>query len=163
MAALLYLATKENAMKKLSPAEQNAESHADTILELYRAYCALQDGAETVTVEGHECTNTDCIGDRVRKAVIDVCIRCHLWEPVGEEIRCRPDEFRILLETGVTALQITGELDGHLAPENARLQVHDWDSPWTDYTPTTEETEDWEEALMWFAGCFYFGDREETD
>jgi len=40
--------------EKMNQAERNAEGHAESIIELYRAYTALENGAESARADGCE-------------------------------------------------------------------------------------------------------------
>jgi len=57
--------------------------------------------------------------------------------------------------TGGPAFRIVGRLDEHLEPETAVLEFQDWFTPWEPYVPASQAEE---EALLWYAGLFYFGD-----
>ena len=137
-------------------AVQNARGHAENILELYSAYQALEDGAETVKVEGETFTDPDDIRDRATEQALSVEVRSD-WHPPGADLESASmSEYRVLLSTGGPALQLTGDLDQWCEPQNALLQYQDWFTPWCDYEP--EDLEDLDDALLWFAGCFYFGE-----
>lgn len=69
----------------------------------------------------------------------------------GKVGNLKPTGYRILLSTGGPASRIVGELDEHLQPETARLEVQDWFIPWTEYRCA-------EAPLLRYAQCFYFGD-----
>jgi hypothetical protein len=76
------------------------------------------------------------------------------WYAVGDE-DTKPTQYRVLLTWGGPALQLTGDLDEHGQPENARLEWQDWGTQWTEYRDTTDEDD---KALMTFAQQFYFGE-----
>jgi hypothetical protein len=56
-------------------------------------------------------------------------------------------------------LKIEGDLTDHgeADPDNARLLIQDWGTPWTEYEPDAASAEDWEDAFSWFLSCFYIG------
>lgn len=144
---------------KHTHAESNAEGYAEGILELYRAYKALSDGAETAEVEGEEYTDVDAVRERAQESALSVEVRGP-WHVPGSDGGARLDEYRILLSTGGPALQIVGEIGDHGEPDGEpTMQIQDRGTPWTDYYPdTARAADDWDDALGWFVGCFYFGE-----
>ena len=76
------------------------------------------------------------------------------WYQPGRETPA-PEEYNILLGTGGPAFRIVGRLDEHLEPKTAVLEFQDWFTPWEPYVPASQAEE---EALLWYAGLFYFGD-----
>lgn len=151
------MTTTETKTEK-TRAEQNAEGHAESMLEMYRAHKALEDGAEVATVEGDEYTDSDAVRERAQDSALEVSVRSGWYSPGDSERDDKPAEFKILLTTGGPALRIFGELDNCGQPENARLQVQDWGTPWTDYRADAEDAADWDDAFGWFLGCFWFGE-----
>lgn len=151
------MTTAIEAMKpETEHAIQNAQGHAESILELYHAAQLIEDGAERAEYEGYE-YDSDGLRERATEAALSVQVRSD-WHNPGEQGEA--GEFSILLTTGGPALRIRGELDRGApvergAPVNPVMEWQDWGTPWTEYTP---EAEDWEEALEWFLGCYYFGD-----
>ena len=142
--------------KERNHAEQNAQGHAESILELYQAFVALEDGSESVTVDGETFNETDAIIERVSEMPLSVEVRSAWHIPSEKE---NSGEFQILLSTGGPALRIVGELDENACPcGNFSLEHQDWGTPWTEYHPDVESREDWESALDWFVGTFYFGE-----
>lgn len=70
-----------------------------------------------------------------------------------------PDEYRILLCTGGPAVRICGRLNKHGDPENAKLQVQDWFTPWTDFAPEDpDDNAGPEEIMLVYVRQFYFGE-----
>ncbi len=144
--------------EKKNHAEQNAEGHAETILELYRAHKALtEDGAEAVEFEGYEYADADLIRERAQETALSVEVRGG-WRTPGADADNSAEEFRILLTTGGPALQITGDVDEHGQPDNPRLMVQDWGTPWTEYRPDCYAADDYDDAMAWYLSCFYFGE-----
>jgi hypothetical protein len=140
-------------------AERNAEWHAETVLEMYRAYKTLEDGAETAIAEGDEYTDVDAIRERVFESALTVEVRGP-WHTPGDSDSAKPDEFKILLTWGGPALRVRGKLNwyGEVDSESSWMQVQNWFEPWTDYTPDAANADDWDEAWQWFLLCFYFGE-----
>jgi hypothetical protein len=144
--------------EKKNHAERNAEGHAESILELYRAFTALEDGAESVKIEGYDYTDMDSIRERAEEAALSVQVRSD-WHTPGDSDGNSPTEFSILLSTGGPALRIIGDMGRHGSPEGEfTIQHQDWGTPWTDYRPDAANSDDWEDALDWFVNCFYFGE-----
>lgn len=144
--------------EKRSQAENNAEGHAESILELYRASVALEEGAESVKIEGYDYTDADTIRERAEEAALSVEVRSD-WHTPGDSDSAKPTEFLILLSTGGPALRIVGNLGNYCQPDgDFTMQHQDWGTPWTDYEPEAAKNSDWTDALDWFVNCFYFGE-----
>lgn len=145
-------------MNSNAHAQQNADSFAGLIRDYYKAYCDLtKDEKEKSTADGQEFTTVDELFDRAIESAISLEVRGSWYTPGDYPVEEKPTEFRIMLTWGGPALRIVGDLDEG-CPENARMQVQDWGTPWRDYTPKDAIYPDWEAALAWFVGCFYFGD-----
>jgi hypothetical protein len=144
--------------EKKSHAENNAEGHAESILELYRAHKSLEDGAESAKIDGYYYTDADTIRERAEENALSVEVRSD-WHTPGDSDSAKPTEFMILLSTGGPALRIVGDLEGYCQPSgDFTMQHQDWGTPWTDYSPDVANNDDWEDALDWFVNCFYFGE-----
>gem|GEM_PF-2419512 len=72
------------------------------------------------------------------------------WFTPGDAV-LEPVEYRVLIATGGPAARIVGELNTHLEPYSARLEVQDWGTPWEEVTSISRET------LMSYVQCFNFG------
>jgi hypothetical protein len=72
------------------------------------------------------------------------------WHQVGSD--STNSEFEILLSTGGPAVRVLGDLDSYLEPYRPGLQFSDWGVE-LDRSPRVEL-----DALLWFAGLFYFGE-----
>lgn len=155
------MSTATTTATEKTHAERNAEGHAESILELYRAFKALESGeAEAATADGDEYTDADAIRERAQEMALSVEVRGP-WHTPGDTDGNKADEFQILLSTGGPALRVMGDLNDYGEPDadNSRLEIQDWGTPWTEYRPALIETaDDWEEAWAWFLGCFYFGE-----
>lgn len=112
------------------------EEHADELEELE----AAADG----------CSDREDAEQRIHEDALSVEVRSD-WHTPGED--GTPDQFRILLCTGGPAVQIRGELDQHGEPCRAWLEYQDWGTPWTERINQPGD----QEALLAYAGCFYFG------
>lgn len=64
------------------------------------------------------------------------------------------EDYKILLSFGGPSVRIRGKLDEYQQPQTAQLEYQDWGTPWT-RLPLTQEDID---ALLTYAGCFYFGE-----
>ena len=144
--------------KEQNHAQQNAEGHAESMLDMYRAFRLLEDGGRSVELDGDEYTDADAIREQAQETALDVSVRGP-WHTPGDKDGMKPDAFRILLTTGGPALQLVGELNEHGEPDadSAGFEIQDWGTPWTEYRPAADAQDDWSEALTWFLGCFYFG------
>lgn len=81
------------------------------------------------------------------------------WRSPGGEVGPNPEpaeEFEILLSTGGPALRIWGTLS-HGEPDECELQMQDWGTPWTKWTPEPYDPE-YRNTLRAYASCFYFRD-----
>ena len=146
--------------KRSEHSEQNGQGHAQSILELYQAHKALDEGAETAKANGNEYDSTDSVTEAATEDALEVSVRSD-WHSPGDTENGEANEFRILLSTGGPAAQITGDLDEHGNPENPELQVQDWYEPWSVYNPVPGldcDGDEWDKALAWFVSCFYFGE-----
>jgi hypothetical protein len=102
--------------------------------------------------------NTGNDGDKREEAeqaihedALDVEVRSG-WHTPGSENK--PEEYMILLCTGGPACRIIGDLSEYGEPENARIEVQDWGTLWTNMQLSSDE----EEKVLQYARCFYFGE-----
>jgi hypothetical protein len=89
--------------------------------------------------------------ERIWEDALSVLVRSD-WHVPGERDGNMPANYAILITTGGPAVRIRGELDAYCQPRNAWLEVQDWGTPWTQYTPVDEDT------LLAYANCFCFGE-----
>jgi hypothetical protein len=145
-------------MSNLEHAKRNADGHADTILGLYRAYTALEDGEESTCANGNHYTASDAVREAAMEEALSVEVRSG-WLCPGNDM-AKAEEFRILLTTGGPALQIVGELGeyGEANATQSQFEIQDWGVKWTTYWPKITEDDDWDAAFEWFLSCFYFGE-----
>lgn len=101
------------------------------------------------------CSKEYCDDDEARAAIeqdpLEVSIRSN-W--AGSSKDWEASDYKILLCTGGPAVRITGKLDNLDQVGTAQLEYQDWGTPWT-RLPLTQEDID---ALLTYAGCFYFGE-----
>jgi hypothetical protein len=143
-------------------AEANAQAWSESITAAHEVYvfCAEEGQGKYLTREakavlkehGYDGTNHDVVAewieDAMREAPLSVEVRSG-WREPGDGASMEPDEFRILLSTGGPALRVMGELcDG--VPDRCWLEHQDWGTPWTRWFDADSD------ALLWFAGLFYY-------
>ena len=124
----------------------NANAWANSILEMT---APLRSGADAPD------DAMDNARDYISESALSVEVRTS-WRAVGTD-DTKPTHYRILLTFGGPSLQLTGELNEHGEPETARLEFQDWGTPWTEYRGH-ENHEGFNDALLAFASCFYFGE-----
>lgn len=83
---------------------------------------------------------------------LSLTVRSGWYRPGGLSVEA--EEFCILMSTGGPAVRIYGELDGYNYPYRPQLQFQDWFTPWETFNTSQEQ----DDALEWFCGCFYFGE-----
>lgn len=117
----------------------------------------LEDGISTRTPDTIEAAEQS-----IQESALSVEVRSN-WYSFGPDADTKPAEYRILLTTGGPALQLTGSLTEYGEPETAELEHQDWGTPWTRSFPYihTKDGVEWgayQETLLAFARCFYFGE-----
>ncbi len=95
------------------------------------------------------CADRDDAVIRILDDALSVEVRSG-WASPGDTLTA--GEFCILISTGGPAVRIRGELDEHLEPRRAWLEVQDWGTPWSQYFDASQET------LLTYARCFYYGE-----
>lgn len=129
-----------------------ARSYLESIVEYYALSQDIDDGAETVEVDG-ETVPEDEFQDFIQRNVLQVGIRdSGFWEPGGPP---DPDEYMILLATGGPSVRVWGNIGVYGEPNSAEIQQQDWFTPWKTVYNTTDDED---EALLWYAQQFYWGD-----
>lgn len=102
--------------------------------------------------------------EKIEQSVLTVEVRSLWYFPHdATKANTAPGEFRILLTTGGPALQIQGDLSEHGEPEKPDLFWQDWGTPWTRAFPEIAERDkvewdEFQETLLTFCRCFYFGE-----
>lgn len=144
-------------------AQQNARGWAEYISDLYAAWQLCQGdlegrdlsrGAKRILKEhDHDGTNIH----RVRESIEETCRESPLSLEVREDWHAPgdsdgPKDFAILLSTGGPALRLRGDLDQYCQPRSAWLEYQDWGTPWIQSFGADSD------ALLWFAGLFWFGE-----
>jgi hypothetical protein len=114
---------------------------------------SYQEGDKATDEEREDYHDEDSAREAIDNDPLSVEVRSD-WHSAGDK-GDKPTEYRILLCTGGPAVQITGDLDEYGQPENAKLEYQDWFTPWTEYTDTTSEED---EYLEKYAQQFYFAE-----
>jgi hypothetical protein len=155
--------TKET--EQTSAAEQNGRAWLDTITAACEAYgfCAEEGEGKHLSLEakavlrehGYDGTNHNVAGERIEDAMREAPLSLEVrsgWHTPGEDVG--PEEFQVLLSTGGPALRMMGELN-HGEPARCWLEIQDWGTPWL---PCHAKHAREVDALLWFAGLFYYGE-----
>lgn len=130
---------------------ESAEGDDRKLAELALASWAEVDGDEYQSLKEYagDCESEEEARERIQEDALSVEVRSG-WSSLGDSLSA--EEFCILLTTGGPAVRIRGELDEHLEPHRAWLEVQDWGTPWTQYFKAKQET------LLAYAQCFCFGE-----
>ena len=109
---------------------------------------------EMADVEGWDVTGDrvmlgQLITEHVQEIPLSLLVRSDWHVPGGESTY---SQFELLLSTGGPAIRILGELDSYGEPYRPALQFSDWGVSWTDHPESKVD------ALLWFAGQFYYGE-----
>lgn len=91
--------------------------------------------------------------EAIEQDALEVLVRGE-WHTPGDEDFSKATQYKILLCTGGPAVRLVGNLSNYGEPDTAQLEYQDWGTPWT-RLPLTQEDID---ALLVYAGCFYFGE-----
>lgn len=134
-------------------AVSNAVGHWNSIKQLVSR---LEDSRDA------DDSTIDIVEEDIRANALSVEFRTG-WYTFEQGADTKPAEYRILLTTGGQALQLTGSLSEYGEPETAELEHQDWGTPWTRSFPYihTKDGVEWDtyqETLLAFARCFYFGE-----
>lgn len=89
--------------------------------------------------------------EQIRNDALEIAVRSD-WGQSKDEWEAL--DYKILLSFGGPSVRIRGKLDEYQEPQTAQLEYQDWGTPWT-RLPLTQEDID---ALLTYAGCFYFGE-----
>ena len=89
------------------------------------------------------------ITEHVQEIPLSLLVRSDWHVPGGESTY---SQFELLLSTGGPAIRILGELDSYGEPYRPVLQYQDWGTPWQRHPELNVD------ALLWFAGQFYYGE-----
>jgi len=144
-------------------AQQNAAGWAESIAASYEAwqFCRGdlegrnlgQDAKRILKDQGYDGTNTEDVLEYIetecRESPLSVEVR-EGWHSPGDPNG--PEDFMVLLSTGGPALRLRGDLDQYCQPRRAWLEHQDWFKPWTQFFGGDSD------ALLWFAGLFWFGE-----
>jgi len=136
--------------------DETVRAWSEIIVEYYRKYMLLDGGdCETVEIDGAEYTDADEIRELVLESALSVEVRDG-WHVPGAEPRAEPVEYRVCLTTGGPGVQLAGSLSQYCQPESWRMEMRDWFIPWERFD--NAEYVDYDAAIEWFAGCFWFGE-----
>jgi len=124
-------------------AREQAEAQLASIHELVSAY-KKELADENGTDEAYTAITQD---------PLEVSVRGDWYAPADEDFS-KPTQYKILLCTGGPAVRLIGNLDNYGEPETAQLEYQDWGTPWTRLPLQSEDID----ALLAYAGCFYFGE-----
>ena len=100
-------------------------------------------------VTGDRVMLAEQIRDCVLEIPLSLLVRSDWHVPGGESTY---SQFELLLSTGGPAIRILGELDSYGEPYRPALQYQDWGTPWQNHPESNID------ALLWFAGQFYYGE-----
>lgn len=155
--------TKER--DRLENARRNGQAHIEGICDAYTAWSWLTNDSR----EGNDLTpgarrvlrelewdgeSFDDAAQAIEDEVREQALSCELlgsWTP-GETPEA--EGWRILLTTGGPAFRLVGTLNQWGEPATVKAEAQDWFTPWTEQDTTSEE----DEALLWFACRFYWGE-----
>lgn len=140
------------AEDKLADAMSQARAQYDSIKEMVEALqLAEQDEDDTRGCRADEARQ------RIHEDALSVEVRSGWYSPMGDGNPSKPEEYQILLCTGGPAVRIVGELNDYCEPVKAVLECQDWFTPWTPVRGILPDP-NWEEVLLTYARCFYFGE-----
>lgn len=137
---------KEQARAQLASIHEMVE-RLEHATDCNRSDCTETRGEIEDTTEYHDRT-------KALEAITDDALDLSTRSGWGSPNDWVPEHYTILLSTGGPAVRIKGTLD-QCVPETAQLEYQDWGTPWTRLTGLTDEDIN---ALLTYAGCFYFGD-----
>ena len=123
-----------------------------SIVDMIDCYHQARDEGQAEYEEGYP-VDEDGMRDYINQDPLEVSVKSGYHSP-GDNEGAKATEYMILLSTGGPASRIVGDLSEYGEPENARLQVQDWFTPWTDVNTTTEQ----DDKLLEYCLFFYFGE-----
>jgi hypothetical protein len=127
-----------------SHAIENGQAWLESIIDqLARLKAACADSDEAY----------ETIREEILEAPLEVAVRSQ-WATPGSDLQ--PDQFYILLSTGGPALRIVGDLGLFNCPENSRLEIQDWGTPWQELPQAANAATG--AILDAWAAQFYFGE-----
>jgi len=119
-------------------AKEQAQAQLRSIIEMVKAL-------ETEDLHAREEAE-----QAIHDGPLEVSVRSDWHDPGGR--KDEESEYKILLCTGGPAVRIIGDLDRFGQPETASLEYQDWFTPWESFDVCDDE----EQALLAYAGCFYY-------
>jgi len=130
-------------MEKATNAEQQARA------QLEKIHCLVENLQKAREADWSGINEAK---EEIHKYSLNVQVRSE-WHAPGDNQKIDNAQYTILLCTGGPAVRIKGTLDDYSEPATAQLEYQDWGTPWTRLTGLTSEDI---EALLVYAGCFYF-------
>jgi len=137
--------------KETDRLEQVGAAAIGSIVDMIDCYHQAEKEGTAEYEEGYP-VDSDGMREIIDQDPLEVSVKTGYHFPGAEGVKAT--EYMILLSTGGPASRIIGDLSEYGEPENARLQVQDWFTPWTDVNTTTEQ----DNKLLEYACFFYFGE-----
>jgi len=103
------------------------------------------------------CRDSDDAYETIREEILESPLSVEVrsdWQPMGQPLQA--SQFCILLSTGGPALRIVGDLGLFNCPENSRLEIQDWGTPWQELPQAANAATG--AILDAWAAQFYFGE-----
>ena len=141
---------QEAAQQDDHSSENQARTQVAYIVELFEAYSALEDGAETVTVDGEAHDDAEAVIELAQENALSTEVRSD-WESNPDDLT--PTEYKIVVCTGGPHVELQGRLDAYHQPKSPRVLHKDWGTSGEYFAEAAER-----EALAWYVSQFYFGD-----
>jgi hypothetical protein len=127
-----------------SHAVENGQAWLETITDqLARLKAACRDSDDAY----------ETIREEILESPLSVQVRSD-WQPMGQPLQA--SQFCILLSTGGPGLRIVGDLGLYNCPENSRLEIQDWGTPWQELPQAANAATG--AILDAWTAQFYFGE-----
>ena len=143
--------------KRSADAKRQARAQLNTIIELVDKLQWLnerENDRATVEIEEGYPLDREGVEQYAYENALSVCVRRAAWRTLDDP-DTKPDEFQILLCCGGPHVEIRGELNEHMEPENATLHYQDWFTGLIEF----RDFADMEQGkLNEYCQLFYFGE-----
>jgi hypothetical protein len=127
-----------------SHAVENGQAWLETITDqLARLKAACRDSDDAY----------ETIREEILESPLSVQVRSD-WQPMDQPLQA--SQFCILLSTGGPGLRIVGDLGLYNCPENSRLEIQDWGTPWQELPQAANAATG--AILDAWTAQFYFGE-----
>ena len=133
-------------MEKATNAELQARAQLESVRDMAKG---LQDARYA---DNHD--DMENAEQAIQNDALEVQVRSE-WHNPGTSQDAENAQYTILLCMGGPAVRIKGTIDDYQDPATAQIEYQDWGTPWTRLAGLTSEDVD---ALLVYAGCFYFAD-----